>query len=122
SFTKNPPKLLGTVRKFRQHGQAGTWVGENLPHIAGIVDDITVVRSMATEVINHAPAKLFTLTGSAQFGRPSIRAWATYRPGSEGPARLRRPARRPARPPRWRTAVGLRLPADGLSRGAIPCG
>ena len=39
--------------------------------------------SLATNVFNHAPAKLFLMTGSPQFGRPSIGAWATYGIGSE---------------------------------------
>ncbi len=83
SFNKKPPKLMGTVRKFAQHGQAGTWVSECLPHTAKIVDDIAVIRSMHTEPTNHAPAKLFSLTGSSQFGRPALGAWATYGLGSE---------------------------------------
>jgi hypothetical protein len=83
SFAKATPKVLGTRRKFARHGAAGTWVSECLPHTAGIVDDIAVVRSMATDVFNHAPAKLFVNTGSPQFGRPSMGAWATYGLGSE---------------------------------------
>jgi hypothetical protein len=82
SFAKATPKVLGTRRKFARHGAAGTWVSECLPHTAGIVDDIAVVRSMATDVFNHAPAKLFVNTGSPQFGRPSMGAWATYGLGS----------------------------------------
>src|SRR4029077_10491581 len=53
-----------------------------LPHLAGVVDDLAIVRSMATNVFNHAPAKLFLMTGSPQFGRPSLGAWATYGIGS----------------------------------------
>jgi hypothetical protein len=83
TFTKGVPLLLGTRRKFRQHGRAGTWVSACLPHIAGIVDDIAVVRSMVTNVFNHAPAKVFVNTGSPQAGRPSIGAWVTYGIGSE---------------------------------------
>jgi Protein of unknown function (DUF1501) len=83
SFTKNPPKLLATKRKFAQHGKAGTHVSECFPHIAGVVDDIAVIRSMATDVFNHGPAKLFVNTGSPQFGRPSMGAWLTYGIGSE---------------------------------------
>ncbi len=83
SFAKATPKVLGTRRKFARHGAAGTWVSECLPHTAGIVDDIAVVRSMATDVFNHAPAKLFVNTGSPQFGRPSMGAWTTYGIGSE---------------------------------------
>jgi hypothetical protein len=82
-FAKDPPKVLGTKRKFAQHGKNGTWVSECLPHFAEIVDDVTIVRSMATDVFNHAPAKLFVNTGSPQFGRPSMGSWATYGIGSE---------------------------------------
>src|SRR4029077_1133076 len=53
-----------------------------LPHLAGVVDDLAIVRSMATNVFNHAPAKLFLMTGSPQFGRPSLGAWVTYGIGS----------------------------------------
>jgi Protein of unknown function (DUF1501) len=82
SFTKQRPKVLGTVRKFARYGKQGTWVSECLPHIAGIANDITVVRTMATNVFNHGPAKIFTNTGSPQFGRPSMGAWVNYGIGS----------------------------------------
>src|SRR5438105_3737014 len=68
TFSKEVPKLLGTRRKFSRHGQCGAWVSECLPHTAGIADDITIVRSVATDVFNHGPAKLFMNTGSPQFG------------------------------------------------------
>ena len=80
---KERPRLLGTRRKFAQHGNSGAWVSELFPHTAGIVDDISLVHSVATEVFNHAPAKLFMNTGSTQFGRPSMGAWTTYGIGSE---------------------------------------
>jgi hypothetical protein len=83
TFSKDRPKLLGTRRKFARHGKSGAWVSELLPHTATIVDDITLVHSCATDVFNHAPAKLFMNTGSSQFGRPSMGAWTTYGLGSE---------------------------------------
>jgi hypothetical protein len=82
TFTKKVPLLLGTRRKFKQHGHAGTWVSECLPHTAQVVDDLAVVRTVTTNVFNHAPAKLFINTGSAQAGRPSMGAWLTYGLGS----------------------------------------
>jgi hypothetical protein len=82
TFTKEVPKLLGTRRKFARHGQAGTWVSECLPHIAGVADHIAVVRSLVTNVFNHAPAKIFLNTGSPQAGRPSMGSWVTYGIGS----------------------------------------
>src|SRR5262245_46740240 len=66
---KKKPLLLGTRRKFKQHGKAGTWVSECLPHTAGIVDDIAVVRSLVTNVFNHAPAKVFMNT---EIGRAHV--------------------------------------------------
>ena len=83
SSFKGRPKLLATRRKFAQHGRSGAWVSECLPETAKVVDDLTFIKSMVTEPINHAPAKLFFNTGSSQFGRPSIGAWVTYGIGSE---------------------------------------
>ena len=84
SFTKETPKLLGTRRKFARHGQARhLGLASACRTSASIVDDIAVVRSMATDVFNHGPAKLFVNTGSPQFGRPSMGAWVTYGIGSE---------------------------------------
>src|SRR5882672_7640347 len=59
------------------------WVSEMFPHTAEIVDDVSFVMSCATNLFNHAPAKLFMNTGSGQFGRPSMGAWVTYGIGSE---------------------------------------
>jgi hypothetical protein len=83
SSFKDRSKLLGTRRKFQQHGRNGAWVSELFPHTAKIVDDITLVHSCAAELFNHAPAKLFMNTGSGIFGRPSMGAWVTYGIGSE---------------------------------------
>jgi hypothetical protein len=80
---KNKPTLLGARRQFAQHGQSGAWVSDAFPHTAGIVDDVTFVKSCTTSLFNHAPAKLFMNTGSGQFGRPSMGAWVTYGLGSE---------------------------------------
>jgi hypothetical protein len=76
-------KLLGTRRKFARHGQSGAWVSDLFPHTAGIVDDISIVKSCQATLFNHAPAKLFMNTGSGQFGRPSMGSWINYGLGSE---------------------------------------
>ncbi|GMW01115.1 MAG: hypothetical protein AMXMBFR84_22520 [Candidatus Hydrogenedentota bacterium] len=83
TFAKETPKLLGTRRQFKQHGQCGAWVSECLPHTASIVDEIAFIKTIATDQPNHAPAKIFMNTGSAQFGRPSMGAWIDYGIGSE---------------------------------------
>ncbi|HYM10494.1 MAG TPA: DUF1501 domain-containing protein [Bryobacterales bacterium] len=83
SFTKDPPKLLGSKREFQRYGKAGVYVSELLPNIASVVDDVALIHGVATENFNHAPAKCFMNTGSIRFGRPSIGSWVTYGIGSE---------------------------------------
>ncbi len=75
--------LLGPKRTFRRHGNSGAWVSDLLPHTAGMVDEMCIVKTCRTELFNHAPAKLFMNTGSGQFGRPSMGSWITYGIGSE---------------------------------------
>jgi hypothetical protein len=82
-FTRKPPQLLGSARAFARHGQSGAWVSALLPHLAGVADELAFVKSAATDVFNHAPAKLFANTGTVQFGRPSMGSWITYGIGSE---------------------------------------
>ncbi|MFN0053722.1 MAG: DUF1501 domain-containing protein [Planctomycetales bacterium] len=84
AFIKQDAKLLGTSRKFVKCGESGAELGETLPHMQSVVDDLCIVKSMVTDVFNHGPAKLFVNTGSPQFmGRPSMGAWVTYGIGSE---------------------------------------
>jgi hypothetical protein len=68
---------------FAQHGRAGAWMSELLPHTARVADDLCIVRSMHTEAINHDPAITYIQTGSQQPGRPSLGAWLAYGLGSE---------------------------------------
>ncbi len=82
SFVKEPPKLLGTRRTFKQYGHAGMWFSDLLPHFAAIADDLTMLQGVCSENFNHGPAKLFTNTGSFRMGRPSFGSWVTYGIGS----------------------------------------
>jgi hypothetical protein len=83
AFINPSSKLLGPKFKFAKHGQCGAELSELLPHLAGVVDDLAIVKSMVTDAFNHAPAQIFMNTGSQQFGRPSFGSWATYGLGSE---------------------------------------
>jgi hypothetical protein len=83
AFLRGHPSLLGTKFKFAKHGQSGLEISENLPHLAGVADEITVVKTLHTEQINHGPAQLMFHTGFGRFGRPSIGSWAAYGLGSE---------------------------------------
>ena len=53
--------IAPSMFKFQQHGQAGAWVSELLPHTARIVDDLAIVKSIHTEAINHDPAITYIL-------------------------------------------------------------
>ena len=83
AFINPSSKLLGPKFKFSRHGKSGMELSELLPHTAGIADDITLIRSMATDAFNHAPGQILMSTGSQQFGRPSFGAWTLYGLGSE---------------------------------------
>ncbi|MCA9177290.1 MAG: DUF1501 domain-containing protein [Planctomycetales bacterium] len=85
AFTSGVPKLMGTPRKFAQHGEGGTWLSDAVPnfHDKEVVDEMCFVHSMTTNQFNHAPAELLIYTGSPRSGRPSMGAWATYGLGSE---------------------------------------
>jgi hypothetical protein len=72
-----------SIFEFQRHGQCGAWVSELLPNIAKITDDITIVKTMNTDAINHDPAITFIQSGSQQPGRPSMGAWVSYGLGSE---------------------------------------
>jgi uncharacterized protein (DUF1501 family) len=83
AFINPNSTLLAPKFKFAQYGQSGAELSELLPFTSEIVDDIAIVKSMQTDAFNHAPAQIFMNTGSQQFGRPSMGAWATYGLGSE---------------------------------------
>jgi hypothetical protein len=68
--------------EFKRHGKHGTWVSEILPKVAGIVDDITIIKSLHTEAINHDPAITFINTGVQQPGKASLGSWISYGLGS----------------------------------------
>src|SRR4029077_16330331 len=69
--------------QFARHGRCGMWVSELLPHTAGCVDDLALVKSVHTEAINHDPACTFVMTGSEVPGKPSLGSWISYGLGSE---------------------------------------
>ncbi len=66
--------LLADKRAWKQHGQSGIWVSDWLPHTAGQVDDIAVIRSCVADGINHSGGVCQMNTGSVLAGRPSLGA------------------------------------------------
>ncbi len=78
SFPVVPSKF-----QFARYGNSGAWVSELLPYTAKAADQLTFIKSVHTEAINHDPAVTFIQTGSQIAGRPSIGAWLAYGIGCE---------------------------------------
>ena len=76
-------RLLGSPFQFAQHGESGHWISELFPLLAKQADELCVIRSMHTDLPNHAQAFTQLHTGSFQFVRPSVGAWTLYGLGSE---------------------------------------
>ncbi len=68
---------------FERCGQSGILMSELVPHMKGIADEITMIKSVHTEAINHDPACTFVMTGSEVPGKPSLGSWLSYGLGSE---------------------------------------
>ena len=83
AFIRPDAAVLGPRFKFARHGQCGAELSTALPHLARVVDDVCLVRSMRTDQFNHAPAQLFFTTGFPQPGRPSMGSWVVYGLGAE---------------------------------------
>jgi hypothetical protein len=75
-------KLFASPWKFEKHGQSGTEISELLPHTAGVVDDICVIRSMHAKINNHDMRYFFGGIPGIP-GRPSLGAWMLYGLGCE---------------------------------------
>jgi hypothetical protein len=78
---------VGLLRKsdytFKQHGESGLWVSDLFPHLAGVADELTVVRSMYAESSSHTPATLQENSGFRLNGFPTLGSWLSYGLGCE---------------------------------------
>ncbi len=75
--------LLAPLEPFKQHGKSGAWISDLLPHTAKIADELTFIKGLHTDSVNHAPAISFMLSGGQVPGRPTLGAWMNYGLGSE---------------------------------------
>ncbi len=75
--------LLPSPFAFQRHGQSGTAVSELLPNLAGVVDELAVIRSMYTFNPTHTPARNLMHSGNIASTRPTLGAWVSYGLGTE---------------------------------------
>jgi hypothetical protein len=88
--SERPDPLFGKVGllhrphwEFKQRGQSGLWISELFPHIAGVADELTLLRSMYSGTGNHTPATYEANSGFRALGFPCAGAWISYGLGSE---------------------------------------
>jgi hypothetical protein len=78
---------VGLLRRsdwaFRRRGQSGLWISDLFPQLAGLADELTVIRSMFAETSNHTPATFQQNTGFRLNGFPVLGSWLSYGLGSE---------------------------------------
>ncbi|MCP4194590.1 MAG: DUF1501 domain-containing protein [Planctomycetaceae bacterium] len=75
--------VVAPMRSMKRCGQHGTWISDLLPYTQRIADQISLVKSVNTEAINHDPAITFINTGSQQIGHASLGSWLSYGLGNE---------------------------------------
>jgi hypothetical protein len=75
-------KLFGSPWSFARHGECGMELSELMPHLAGIADEICLIRSMHTGNSGHEPSIAAMNTGRFLRGRPSLGSWFAYGLGS----------------------------------------
>ncbi|MBL4766452.1 MAG: DUF1501 domain-containing protein [Rhodobacteraceae bacterium] len=78
AFITPEARVIKSPYAFRPRGESGMIMSELFPNLAKVADDITLIRSMRTNEINHGSGELFLHTGHGRMGRPSFGAWTTY--------------------------------------------
>ena len=76
-------RILPNLWEFKKHGQSGTDLSELLPHLAKVVDDICVIRSMQTGVNNHGQSLYALTNGRITAGAPVLGSWLGFGLGCE---------------------------------------
>ncbi len=79
SVTRSPGfKVMKSPFAFAQHGQCGRWVSDQLPHLAGVVDELAFLTSMTVPTNVHGIGSYMMNTGFVLPGFPCLGAWASY--------------------------------------------
>lgn len=82
--TSNLP-LLKSPFAFRKWGESGTAVSELFTELPKVIDDICVIRSLKTDIVEHFQATLAMHTGSSTVPMPSIGSWLGFALGTDNP-------------------------------------
>ena len=76
-------RLLGSKRRFQQHGDSGLWCSDALPSLSRHMDKLAVVKSLWQDSFAHGSANLQMNCGRIVQGYPSLGSWLNYGLGRE---------------------------------------
>ena len=80
-----PLPLLASPFEFTPRGKSGLYVSDLFPRLGNLADDLCIIRSMHTDIVEHFQATLAMHTGSSTIPLPSIGAWLSYGLGTGNP-------------------------------------
>jgi len=74
---------MAPIAPVRPRGQSGMMMSDLLPGLAGVADELCMLRAVVADNKAHAPAALQFHTGHIAEARPSMGAWLSYGLGTE---------------------------------------
>ncbi|MCA9092807.1 MAG: DUF1501 domain-containing protein [Planctomycetaceae bacterium] len=80
-----PHPLMGSPFKFTPRGQSGLMISELFPMLGDLADDLCVIRTLHTDIVEHFQSVLAMHTGSATVPMPSLGSWVSYALGTNNP-------------------------------------
>jgi len=80
-----PLPLLASPFAFRACGQSGLMISELFPNLQSVADDLCVIRTLHTDIVEHFQGTLAMHTGSATIPLPSIGSWLSFGLGTLNP-------------------------------------
>lgn len=81
-FNTQAGNCLASPFKFAPRGESGIELSELLPHTATIADEITLIRSLKTDSVDHESALRLIHSGRFLAGHPTWGSWVSYGLGS----------------------------------------
>jgi len=76
---------LGSPFQFRPCGSSGLMISELFPQLQTVADELCVLRTLHTDIVEHFQATLAMHTGSATVPMPSLGSWVSYGLGTFNP-------------------------------------
>lgn len=74
---------MAPVAPVRPRGDSGLMISDLLPNLAGVADELCLLRAVVADNKAHAPATLQLHTGHIAAALPSMGSWISYGLGSE---------------------------------------